>query len=109
MGPRSAISQASSRSLRALSGPVRGAGEAAQPGAGEEAAGEEFAVAGAAEAGYGVVDFRGCGREAGLTCWGRWRRLLSAAARFENRRVERGAAQGEVVEGDVEEAELRIG
>lgn len=57
--------------LRAVGagGPV---GEAAQPGAGEEAARELVLRAGAAEAGHGVVDFRGRGREAGLTCRGRW-------------------------------------
>ena len=57
MGPRSAISQASSKSSCALSGPVRAPVRNAQPGAGEEAAGKLVLLAGAAEAGHGGVQF----------------------------------------------------
>jgi hypothetical protein len=76
--------------LRALEAGAR-AGESAQPGAGEEAAGEVVALTGAAKAGHGVLD-------------GRAARIEGRA--LQNRRVERGAAQGEVVEGDGKEAEV---
>ena len=59
MGPRSAISQASSRLLCALSGPVRLSSRLLeQPGAGQETAGKVVHPAGAAEAVHGVLE--GC-------------------------------------------------
>ena len=77
--------------LRALGAGAR-AGETAQPGAGEEAAGKVILLAGAAEAVHGVLE--------GLAA----RIELVERYALQNRRVERGAAQGEVVEGDVEGA-----
>jgi hypothetical protein len=68
-----------------------GAGEEAQPGAGEQAAGEEILIAGAAEAVHGVLE----GLAARIE-------LVERYAR-QNRRIERGAAEGELVERDVEE------
>ncbi len=84
--------------LRALGAGAR-AGEKAQPGAGEEAAGKMVLRAGAAEAGHGGVQF--AARRFPIP-----RSAVPPSALRKDRRVERGAAQREVVEGDVEEQAL---
>ncbi len=96
--------------LRALGAGTR-AGETAQPSSGEKAAREVVLLAGAAQAGHGVVQLHRCRGESALTRFGRERggglcHLTLAAQRIENRHVERGAAQREVVDGDVEEADI---
>ncbi len=79
--------------LRAV-GAGASAGEPPLPGAGEEAAHEERDGAGSAQAGNGLVDL-------GI--------LIFDFRLVEDRRVERGAAQREVFEGDVEEPVVALG
>ena len=78
--------------LRAL-GAGAAAVETPQPGPGEQAAGKNILVARAAEAGHGKVNV------------GEVRRRKPEVRLLQNGAKERGAAQGEVVEGDVEEAQ----
>ena len=103
MGPRSAISQASSRSLlRALGAGAR-AGEKAQPGAGEEAAGK---VSAAVPARRRPATAASSSERANFAFGMQFREVRRLHS--ENRRVERGAAQREVVEGDVEERVVAV-
>src|SRR6266478_624415 len=67
------------------------AGEKAQPGAGEETEGKVWLLAGTAEAVHGGVGFGEGGWEMGV-------------GRIKNRRVDRGATQRGVVEGEVDKA-----
>ena len=84
-----------------------------QPGTGEEAEGKILLAAGAAEAGHGDVQFaagsfqvRRVAPRAPFCIRTRW--VIRGGQRrarptLQNRCVERGAPQGEVVEGDVEQ------